>query len=199
MRIRSTIAGVVFAALTASVLSVAQSASPQPAAPGPAGSSASPQGQIGSQPPSSPQSGASAQPQSSPQSQPSSEPGSAQSQPGSTANPPQDQSAGKAVSVEDELQLTPEQRAKLQPILQEEMSQIMAARNDPSLTTEQKRAKIQEIRQTEFPKIQALLTPEQRQKLADLQQKARQQQGLGQSGNRESNPNSSPEKPQSPQ
>ena len=101
--------------------------------------------------------------------------------------------------MEDELQLTPEQKAKLQPILQEEMSQIMAARNDTSLTTEQKRAKIEQIRQTEFPKIEAILTPEQRQKLADMQQKARQQQGMGQSGAPESRPNSSPEKPQQPQ
>src|SRR5439155_5782976 len=51
-----------------------------------------------------------------------------------------------------------------------------AARNDPSLTQEQKVTKINQIRDEASPKIKAILTPEQLQKLADMQQKARQQQ-----------------------
>jgi Spy/CpxP family protein refolding chaperone len=51
-----------------------------------------------------------------------------------------------------------------------------ALRNDTSMTQEQKIAKANEVRQNASPKIKAILTPEQLQKLADLQQKARQQQ-----------------------
>jgi Spy/CpxP family protein refolding chaperone len=83
------------------------------------------------------------------------------------------------------LQLTDAQKAKLQPIIQEEMSQIQAVRNDNSLTMDQKVAKVREIKQTEFPKIQAVLTPEQQKKLADMQQRARQQ-GAGQAGGQNS-------------
>ena len=84
---------------------------------------------------------------------------------------------GHPGSVEDELQLTADQKAKLQPIIQDEMAQIDAVRSDTTLSMEQKQAKVQQIKQTSFPKIQAVLTPEQQKKLAELQQRARQQQG----------------------
>jgi hypothetical protein len=74
------------------------------------------------------------------------------------------------------LQLTDAQKAQLQPIIQEEMSQIEAVRNDGTLTMDQKVEKVRQIKQTEFPKIQAVLTPEQQKKLADMQERARQQQ-----------------------
>jgi len=51
-----------------------------------------------------------------------------------------------------------------------------ALRNNTSMTQEQKVAKANEVRQNASPKIRAILTPEQLQKLADLQQKAREQQ-----------------------
>jgi len=74
------------------------------------------------------------------------------------------------------LNLTEDQKAKLRPILQDENQQMEALRNDTSMTREQKIAKANEVRQNASPKIKAILTPEQLQKLADLQQKARQQQ-----------------------
>jgi Spy/CpxP family protein refolding chaperone len=79
--------------------------------------------------------------------------------------------------VAEALNLTDDQQAKLQPIIREEMTQINAARNDSSLTQEQKQQKIDQIRQTEFPKIQAILTPEQQKKLAEMQEQARKGQG----------------------
>jgi len=79
--------------------------------------------------------------------------------------------------VAEALNLTDDQQAKLQPIIREEMTQINAARNDTSLTQEQKQQKIDQIRQTEFPKIQAILTPEQQKKLAEMQEQARKGQG----------------------
>jgi hypothetical protein len=78
--------------------------------------------------------------------------------------------------VEEALQLTPEQKSKLQPIIQEEVTQINSVRNDASLSMDQKRSKIEEIKKTSFPKILAVLTPEQQKKLSDMQQQARQQQ-----------------------
>ena len=74
------------------------------------------------------------------------------------------------------LNLTEEQKAKLRPIIMEENQQMEALRNDTSMTQEQKVAKGNQIRETASPKIKAILTPEQLQKLSDLQQKARQQQ-----------------------
>jgi periplasmic protein CpxP/Spy len=191
MQIRSILAGLVLAgALTASPLALAQDPNAQPATPS----------QPSAQSPGAPEAQPGTPSQNPPQSQsthPSENP--TQGPPAATTNPGQDQAAGRATSVEDELQLTEEQKAKLQPILQEEMRQIMAVRSDTSLSTEEKRAKIDQIRQTEFPKIQAILTPEQQQKLAELQRRARQEQGTGQGGDQQNNPGTSPQTPQPPQ
>jgi len=87
---------------------------------------------------------------------------------------------------ENPLNLTDEQKTKLQPILAEERQQLDALRSNTSMTQEQKVSKANEIRQAASPKIRAVLTPEQLQKLDDLQQKARQQQ------NQSAPPNSAP-------
>jgi len=146
----------------------------------------SPQSQTGSQAGSAPQ---------------SSSPNSSQTGPGaqggSSATAPQGQAAGPR-SVEDELQLTDAQKAKLQPIIQEEMSQIEAVRNDSTLTMDQKVEKVRQIKQTEFPKIQAVLTPEQQKKLADMQERARQQQGATQGTQGGAQDNSQPPPPPPP-
>ena len=97
-----------------------------------------------------------------------------QAGPASEATPVTPQSQAQPAE-ENPLNLTDEQKAKLRPILQEENQQMEAVRNDSSMNQEQKVAKANEIRQTASPKIKAILTPEQLQKLADLQ-KAKQQQ-----------------------
>ena len=95
---------------------------------------------------------------------------------GGTPSAQQSQTGNQPGSVEDELKLTPDQKAKLQPIIQDEMTQIRAVRDDSSLSMDQKMSKVDEIKKTSFPKIQAVLTPEQQKKLADMQQRAREQQ-----------------------
>ena len=80
-----------------------------------------------------------------------------------------------AQADDNPLNLTEDQKAKLRPILLDERQQMEAIRNDASMTTEQKITKAQQIRDTTSPKIKAILTPEQLQKLSDMQ-KARQQQ-----------------------
>ncbi len=95
----------------------------------------------------------------------------AQSQGGSTGNASQDRAQAQGED-ENPLNLTDEQRQKLRPIIADETRQMDAARNDSSLTQEQKVTKINQIRDEASPKIKAILL----QKLADMQQKARQQQ-----------------------
>jgi periplasmic protein CpxP/Spy len=91
------------------------------------------------------------------------------------------------------LNLTEEQKAKLRPIIMDENQQIEAVRNDGSLTQEQKIAKANQIRSEASPKIKAILTPEQLQKLAELQQERTHQQ---QQENQSAPPSTNPPSPQ---
>jgi len=113
---------------------------------------------------------------------PSSQP---QAAPPTQSNPapdsqPQDHAQGQTQSqgpsVDDELQLTPDQKEKIAAVVDEENKQIGAVRDDTSLTMEQKQQKAREIRQAGAPRIKAVLTPEQLQKLAAIQERNRQQQ-----------------------
>jgi Spy/CpxP family protein refolding chaperone len=61
------------------------------------------------------------------------------------------------------LNLTPDQKAKLDPIFQSTRQQVEAVRNDPSLTPEQKQAKMREIHQGTQSQVNSILTPEQQQ------------------------------------
>jgi protein CpxP len=84
--------------------------------------------------------------------------------------------SGPAQSSEDNpLGLTEDQKAQLRPIVMKENQDMEAVRNDTSLTQEQKIAKANQIRDAASPKIKAILTPEQLQKLSEMQ-RARQQQ-----------------------
>ncbi len=128
---------------------------------------------------------ASPQSQTAPQSQPApSQPAPSQTAPSQTAPsqtaPSGDAAQGRAPAQSDQdndnpLNLTDEQKAKLQPIIADENKQMDAVRSDTSLTTDQKIQKANQIRSDASPKIRAVLTPEQLQKLAQLQEKAKQQ------------------------
>jgi periplasmic protein CpxP/Spy len=118
-------------------------------------------------------------------------------------NPPSTQpnassSNGQSSSQADNpLNLTDEQKAKLRPIITEENQQMEALRNDTSMTQEQKIAKANQIRADASPKIKAVLTPEQLQKLAEMQQeRAREQQQQSQPAPPS---NSQPQQSQPPQ
>lgn len=159
MRTRIMLAAMASAFALATVL-IAQTATPN-------SQSQTPQTQA--PPPSSGQTGSSQPPSAT---SPSSQSGSTQGQTGAAGATTQ-----HSDPVADELGLTPDQRTRLQPIIDDEVNQINAVRNDSSMTTEQKQQKVQQIREAGFPKIQAILTPEQRQKLQQMQaDHARQQQ-----------------------
>ena len=89
---------------------------------------------------------------------------------------PQNQTQGQERSIEDQLQLTPDQKQKISAIVDDENKQIAAVRDDTTLTMDQKIQKARAIRQAGAPKIKAVLTPEQLQKLSAIQDRARQQQ-----------------------
>jgi Spy/CpxP family protein refolding chaperone len=68
-----------------------------------------------------------------------------------------------------------------------------ALRNDTTMTQEQKIAKANQIRADASPKIKAILTPEQIQKLTELQEeRARQQQQQSQPPSQSAPPQSAP-------
>jgi Spy/CpxP family protein refolding chaperone len=112
----------------------------------------------------------------------------AQSSPSQSAPPsqaaPSAPQGNQPASIDDELQLTPDQKQKIATVVDDENRQISAVRDDNSMSLEQKQQKVMQIRQAGTPKIKAILTPEQLQKLAVIQQRMREQNGSGsQSGN----------------
>ena len=70
---------------------------------------------------------------------------------------------GGGIGPMSRLNLTPDQKSKLDPIFQSSRQQVEAVRNDTSLTQEQKQAKIGEIRQGTKSQVNSILTPEQQQ------------------------------------
>ncbi len=102
----------------------------------------------------------------------------------------QSNSARQGQSIDEELQLTSDQKEKIAAVVDDENKQIGVVRDDKSMSMEQKQQKAVQIRQDGATKIKAVLTPEQLQKLAAIQERNRQQQS-------QTSPNSS--QPQQPQ
>jgi len=84
----------------------------------------------------------------------------------------QDQVKEKLQKISDALKLTDDQKGKLKPILQDEVKQMKAVRDDSSLTVEQQRAKLIEIHEKTQPKVNAVLTPEQQEQWKKMKQEA---------------------------
>jgi Spy/CpxP family protein refolding chaperone len=74
--------------------------------------------------------------------------------------------------LSEKLNLTDEQKAAIKPILATEANEIKAVHQDGTLSTEQKAAKVKEIRDSSREKINALLTPEQQKKFAEMKEQA---------------------------
>lgn len=90
-----------------------------------------------------------------------------------------------------QLNLTPEQREKIRPIVTDEGEQFHVVRIDERMTPDQKRAKVVEIRETFNPKIAAELTPEQQEKWKKLQASL---EGKNPPGAKEATPAAAPPK-----
>lgn len=66
------------------------------------------------------------------------------------------------------LNLTPDQRARLRPIRQQMRQEVLAVRQDSSLSPQQKQNKIRDIRQNATLRMKGVLTPEQQQQLEQM-------------------------------
>lgn len=77
-----------------------------------------------------------------------------------------------------QLDVTPDQKAKLDPILEEDAKQVRALRDDTALSVEDRQKKTAEIRSNTDAKIKPILTEEQYKKLEQLREE-RKAQGKG--------------------
>jgi len=72
--------------------------------------------------------------------------------------------------LSEKLSLSDDQKAKLKPVLQDQMQQMKAVREDSSLSEEQKRTKMKSIHESLHDQINAVLTPEQQAKFKQMKQ-----------------------------
>ena len=80
--------------------------------------------------------------------------------------------AVKLQAISQQLNLTPEQKAKVLPILADEGPKVQAIKNSNSLSSMQKIQQIRAIHHQTDPQMKAILSPEQYQKLQAIRQQA---------------------------
>jgi periplasmic protein CpxP/Spy len=80
--------------------------------------------------------------------------------------------AAKLQAISQQLNLTPEQKAKVLPILAAEAPKVQAVKSDNSLSRMQKMQQVRAIHQQTDPQMKAILSPEQYQKLQAIRQQA---------------------------
>jgi periplasmic protein CpxP/Spy len=78
----------------------------------------------------------------------------------------------KLQAISQQLNLTPQQKAKILPILADEGPKTEAIKNNSSLSGFQKMQQIRAIHQQTDPQMKAILSPEQYQKLQAIRQQA---------------------------
>jgi len=78
----------------------------------------------------------------------------------------------KVEAISQQLNLTPQQKIKILPILHDEGPKVQAIKNDNSLSKIQKVQKIRAIHQQTDPQMKAILSPDQYQKLKAIRQQA---------------------------
>ena len=78
----------------------------------------------------------------------------------------------KLEAISKQLDLTPQQKLKILPILRDEAPKVQAIKNDNSLTRMQKAQQLRAIHQQTDPQMKAILSPQQYQKLQAIRQQA---------------------------
>lgn len=78
----------------------------------------------------------------------------------------------KVEAISQQLNLTPQQKVKVLPILRDEVPKVQAIKNDNSVSITQKVQQIRAIHQQTDPQMKAILTPEQYQKLQAIRHQA---------------------------
>jgi Spy/CpxP family protein refolding chaperone len=102
--------------------------------------------------------------------------GSATSGDNASAAAPQTQKSERGERGEklaQELNLTPEQKADLKSIRENERQQAKAINNDSSLTADQKKAKFKDLRKSSHEQMMAKLTPDQQKKFKEMRKEHR--------------------------
>src|SRR5260370_10651426 len=80
--------------------------------------------------------------------------------------------AAKVQAIAKQLDLTPQQKVKILPILADEAPKVEAIKNDNSLSKVQKMQQIRAIHQQTDPQMKEILSKEQYQKLHAIRQQA---------------------------
>ena len=78
----------------------------------------------------------------------------------------------KAQAIAQQLNLTPQQKEKVLPILAAEAPKVQAIKNDNSLIKTQKIQQLKAIHQQTDAQMKAILSPDQYQKLKEIRQQA---------------------------
>jgi Spy/CpxP family protein refolding chaperone len=78
----------------------------------------------------------------------------------------------KAQAIAQQLNLTPQQKEKILPILAAEAPKVNAIKNDNSLSKVQKMQQVRAIHQQTDPQMKSILTPEQYEKLRQIRLQA---------------------------
>ncbi len=87
---------------------------------------------------------------------------------GGAANRPMLNPEARLKMLTDKLSLTPEQQEKAKAVYAKNVDALKAMREDKSLSEEAKREKFTEMRKSEMQEIQAMLTPEQKEKMKEV-------------------------------
>lgn len=77
--------------------------------------------------------------------------------------------------VSAELNLSADQKTQVQGIMNDQMSQARSVRQDSSLSADQKEAKLKELHESTHSKINAVLTPDQQKKFAEMRKEMKEE------------------------
>jgi len=97
----------------------------------------------------------------------------AQAAPG--AGPNEQEVAAKIEQISQALQLTPQQKQQIAPILKAEIPQLQAIKSNTSMGKLQKLEQLKQISSATDAKIMPILNPEQQQKFQAIREQERQQ------------------------
>ena len=100
-----------------------------------------------------------------------------QNQAGSAGNRHRDRVSERLEWLSRHVSLTEDQKKQLKPILAGEFKQMRAVGEDASLTQDQKGEKMKQIHEASRPQVQAILTPEQQQKFAQMKEEGKERHG----------------------
>jgi Spy/CpxP family protein refolding chaperone len=102
------------------------------------------------------------------------------------ANRPMLNPEARLKMLTEKLGLTPEQQEKVKAVYAKNVETLKTMRQDKSLSEEAKREKFMEMRKSEMQEIQAMLTPEQQEKMKEMGKEMRERAGAARGGRKPS-------------